>query len=180
MESFRGGKRERYAVANQPPDHSTIAKFQWENHAVIAATPVGILQLAQEMQLPRAGTISVDGTKIAANASQSRSVTDELGEPLRLAVAGMLVPAERATAAGEARGDGPQSELADQQALVPQMDRARRARKQRPRRHRQTERARIAAVTDPDCRRTPCRGRHRRTAGARRTNRTTSPTRAVA
>ena len=59
----------RYLAANTHPDHDTICKFRRENEAAIAETFLQVLLLARELKLLTVGTVSVDGTKLDANAS---------------------------------------------------------------------------------------------------------------
>jgi transposase len=64
----------RYLCANHHPDHDTIAKFRRENGPLVRAAFVRVLQLAREVGLLKLGTVSVDGTKIAAAAAKRRSL----------------------------------------------------------------------------------------------------------
>ena len=60
----------RYLCANTHPDHNTLCTFRRRNGPLIQETFVKILLLAREMKLVKMGTVSVDGTKILANASK--------------------------------------------------------------------------------------------------------------
>ena len=60
----------RYLCANHHPDHDSICAFRTANQAAFQAAFVTVLQLARELRLTRVGTVSVDGTKRAANASK--------------------------------------------------------------------------------------------------------------
>ena len=64
----------RYLCANHHPDHDTIAKFRRENGPLLRAAFVRVLELAREVGLLKLGTVSVDGTKIAAAAAKRRSL----------------------------------------------------------------------------------------------------------
>ena len=64
----------RYLCANHHPDHDTIAKFRRENGLLVRAAFVRVLELAREVGLLKLGTVSVDGTKIAAAAAKRRSL----------------------------------------------------------------------------------------------------------
>ena len=64
----------RYLCANHHPDHDTIAKFRRENGPLVRAAFVRVLELAREVGLLKLGTVSVDGTKIAAAAAKRRSL----------------------------------------------------------------------------------------------------------
>jgi transposase len=67
----------RYLCANHHPDHDTIAKFRRENAPLLKACFVRVLELAREVGLLKLGTVSVDGTKIAARAAKKRSLRRE-------------------------------------------------------------------------------------------------------
>ena len=84
--------------------------------------------LAQELQLLRVGTVSVDGTKIDANASKRNSIRYDRGEALReqlrLEIGALL---ERAEAADTADLPDPQrlpQELSRREQLKAKLDRA--------------------------------------------------------
>ena len=63
----------RYLAANQHLDHDTIATFRKLHLKALAALFVQTLQLCREAGLVKVGTVILDGTKIAANASRRRS-----------------------------------------------------------------------------------------------------------
>lgn len=63
----------RFICANTHPDHDTIAKFRRENGALIKACFVRVLMLARELGVLKIGTVSMDGTKLKANASKSKT-----------------------------------------------------------------------------------------------------------
>jgi len=73
----------RYISANCQPDHDTICKFRRENLAAISESFLQVLLLARELKLLRVGTVSVDGTKIDANASKHRGVRYDRAQVLR-------------------------------------------------------------------------------------------------
>ena len=60
----------RYVAANTHPDHDTLATFQRRFGAQLEQLFVQVLMLAREMGMLNVGKISVDGTKIKANASR--------------------------------------------------------------------------------------------------------------
>ena len=90
----------RYITANTHPDHDTICKFRRENLSAISESFLQVLLLAKELKLLRVGTVSVDGTKIDANASKHRGVrydrAKELRAQLELEIAQLLEQAEGA------------------------------------------------------------------------------------
>jgi len=65
----------RYLCANHHPDHDSICVFRTANRAAFQAAFVTVLQLAQQLRLTRVGTVSVDGTKVQANASKHAAVS---------------------------------------------------------------------------------------------------------
>lgn len=65
----------RYLCANEHPDHASICAFRVANEVAFKAAFVTVLQLARELRLTRVGTVSVDGTKIQANASKHAAVS---------------------------------------------------------------------------------------------------------
>jgi transposase len=65
----------RYRCANQHPDHDSIGVFRTARRAAFPAAFVTVLQLAQPLRLTRVGTVSVDGTKLQANASKHAAVS---------------------------------------------------------------------------------------------------------
>jgi transposase len=90
----------RYLCANEHPDHASICAFRVANRVAFQAAFVTVLQLAQQLRLTRVGTVSVDGTKIAANASKHAAVSyqraGELIAQLELEVQELLTRAEQA------------------------------------------------------------------------------------
>jgi transposase len=67
----------RYLCANPHPDPDTIAKFRRENGPLLRACFVRVLELARVVGLLKLGTVSVDGTKIAALAAKRRTLRRE-------------------------------------------------------------------------------------------------------
>jgi transposase len=63
--------------AMQVPDHSTIAEFRRRHETAIAELFNSVLMLCQEAGLVDVGVISIDGTKIRANASRGANRTYE-------------------------------------------------------------------------------------------------------
>lgn len=90
----------RYLCADAHPDHDTICKFRRENFEAVSEAFLEILLLARELKLLKVGTISVDGTKVDANASKHRNVrydrAGELVEQLKVEIAELLERAEAA------------------------------------------------------------------------------------
>jgi predicted house-cleaning noncanonical NTP pyrophosphatase (MazG superfamily) len=67
----------RYICANTNPDHDTIASFRQRFMKKLEALFVEILFVAQVMGLVKLGNISLDGTKIKANASKHKALSWE-------------------------------------------------------------------------------------------------------
>lgn len=65
----------RYIAANTHPDHDTLATFRRRFGAQLAQLFVQVLMLAREMGMLKLGKISVDGTKIKANASKHQALS---------------------------------------------------------------------------------------------------------
>jgi transposase len=119
----------RLVAANRHPDHDTIATFRRRNFRAVAESFLQVLLLAKELKLVKVGVVSVDGSKVDANASKHRSVTyeraGELVEQLQLEIADLLGRAEQADGSGE---DDPQTlpkEIGRLAALRAKLDAAR-------------------------------------------------------
>lgn len=118
----------RYVTANTHPDHDTVCKFRRENRAAVQESFVQVLLLAKELKLLTVGRVSVDGTKLKANASRRRSIRYDravaLREQLRGEVQELLAKAERADSEGETDPQALPAELARRQRLGSQLDAA--------------------------------------------------------
>jgi len=89
----------RYIAGNRHPDHDTIAVFRRTFLPDLKALFVQVLLLAQEAGVLTMGTISLDGTKIHADASKSKAVSykrlRELEAQLRAEVEELFALAEQ-------------------------------------------------------------------------------------
>lgn len=67
----------RLIAGDTHPDHDTICTFRRENPALLRETFVRVLEMAQRLKFLQVGaiTISVDGTKVLANASKHAAVS---------------------------------------------------------------------------------------------------------
>jgi hypothetical protein len=65
----------KVVTANQTPDHSTISRFRKDNQSHLKKLFLEILRLCAEAGLVKLGTVSLDGTKVKANASLSANRT---------------------------------------------------------------------------------------------------------
>jgi transposase len=59
----------RVVSANQVPDHATIARFLKANERALSPLFCQVLALCHAAGLLKVGTVALDGTKMAANAS---------------------------------------------------------------------------------------------------------------
>ena len=115
--SSRGIEREcredvvyKLITAQRVPDHSTIAEFRKRHEAALAELFGEVLELCKEAGLVKVGVITVDGTKVAASASNhanrgyERIVKEILAEADR-------IDREEDERYGEKRGDELPEEL---------------------------------------------------------------------
>ncbi|WP_324731262.1 IS1182 family transposase [Pseudomonas paeninsulae] len=90
----------RFIACDQHPDHDTLASFRRRHGEQFAATFVQVLQIARENQISRFGTVSLDGTKIHANASRHSALSyghaEKIEAQLKAEVQEMLDLAEAA------------------------------------------------------------------------------------
>jgi len=90
----------RYIACNRHPDHDTLASFRRRFGKEFSAAFVQVLQLARENQLSRFGTVSLDGTKIHANASRHNALSyahaEKIEAKLKAEVQELLALAESA------------------------------------------------------------------------------------
>ena len=118
----------RYITANCHPDHDTICAFRRNNLSAISESFLQVLLLAKELKLLKVGNVSVDGTKIKANASKRRSIrydrANELRKQLQGEIEDLLGQAERADASGDNDSQGLPEELAHREKLKAQLDAA--------------------------------------------------------
>jgi len=93
----------RVCCGQDTPDHSTIARFRAEHHDGFADLFAQVLRLCSAAGMVRVGVVSIDGTKIAANAAKAsnRSVEWVRAEAARIA-AEVLAEADRVDAAEDA------------------------------------------------------------------------------
>jgi transposase len=90
----------RYLACNRHPDHDTLATFRRRFGATFQAIFVQVLEIAQANQLSKFGTVSLDGTKIHANASRHSALSyghaEKLETQLKQEVEELLALAEEA------------------------------------------------------------------------------------
>ena len=118
----------RYVTANTHPDHDTVCTFRRENFEAVHESFVQVLLLAKELKLLTVGRVSVDGTKLKANASRRRSIRYDravaLREQLRGEVKDLLAKPERADVQSEADPQQLPEGLVRRQRLESQLDAA--------------------------------------------------------
>ncbi|NVN90566.1 MAG: IS1182 family transposase [Desulfuromonadales bacterium] len=90
----------RFIAANSHPDHDTIASFRRRFLPDLKGLFVKILMIAHEMDVLKLGTVSLDGTKVKANASKHKALSYEhankLEAQLKAEVAELLKKADAA------------------------------------------------------------------------------------
>ena len=107
----------RYVASNTHPGHDMIGAFGRKNFEAVAETFEQVLLLAKELKLLRVGMVSVDGTKVDANANKRNSIrydrAQALRTQLRVEIEELLERAESEDA----------QEVADPQALTEELGR---------------------------------------------------------
>jgi len=135
----------RYLTADTHPDHDTIATFRRENFDAVAGCFVGVLEIARMLKLLKVGTVSVDGTKVKANASKYKNVSYEragqIQEQLKIEVMELLKKAEEADSREQEEGQSLPKEIAHREKLRQKMEAARREIEERARERAEAERA---------------------------------------
>lgn len=150
----------RIAAADLAPDHTTLARFITDHAGAFDALFAQVLRMARELGMGQVGTVFVDGTKMAADASPLAARTKDkiLEEVQRITDEARRTDAAEDEAFGERRGDELPDELADPASRKARLREALRRIKQdeaadaeRPPARRRTKPAK-ANVTDPECR----------------------------
>lgn len=105
----------RIACGQDVPDHTTIARFRARHEDAFAGLFTQVLMLCAQAGMGRVGTVAIDGTKIAANASLGANRTEAwLSEQARRIVAeAAAVDAAEDDELGDARGDELPEEFTD-------------------------------------------------------------------
>jgi transposase len=67
----------RYLAAGNQPDYRTIAEYRHRHLGALAGLFVQVLKLCQEAGLVKLGHVSLDGTKVKANASKHKAMSYE-------------------------------------------------------------------------------------------------------
>lgn len=118
----------RVLTADQQPDHDTISEFRRRHLKALSGFFVQILQLCQQVGLVKLGHVSLDGTKVKANASKHKAMSygrmvkklDELEEEVKrlFAEAEAVDEAEDALYGKGKRGDELPDELRFRQSRI--------------------------------------------------------------
>jgi transposase len=105
----------RVISANQQPDHATIARFLVRHREAISELFWGVLGLCRRAGMLRVGTIAVDSTKLAANASvhENRTFDGLREEAERIIEEAIETDRREDELYGDKRGDELPPELAD-------------------------------------------------------------------
>lgn len=118
----------RYIACNSHPDHDTLATFRRRFGKEFESIFVQVLEVARENQLSRFGTVSLDGTKIHANASRHSALSYEHAEKieaqLKAEVQELLALAEAADQSNVPDGMSIPEELARREDRLKAIDAA--------------------------------------------------------
>ena len=127
----------RVIVGNDVPNFRTISDFRKDHLPALQGLFVQVLMLCRQAGLVTVGLVSLDGTKVKANASRHKAMSYEYmqkeEERLRKEIAELLSKAESTDAAEddlhgrEARGDELPAELARRETRLAKIQEARKA-----------------------------------------------------
>src|ERR1019366_9218272 len=97
----------RYLSGDQHPDHATIAEFRKRHLDALSGLFTQALLLCSEAGLVKLGHVSIDGTKIKANASKHKAMSykhmNETEARLRQEIDALLAAAEKTDAEEDAK-----------------------------------------------------------------------------
>lgn len=124
----------RYLSADEHPDHSTLAEFRKRHLQALAGLFTQALQLCAKAGLVKLGHVSIDGTKIKANASKHKAMSygrmGETEQRLKTEIDALLKQAEQTDAAEDAlygkdkRGDELPDELQRRESRLKKIQQA--------------------------------------------------------
>jgi len=127
----------RILAANQHPDHDTIAEFRKRHLKALSGLFVEVLRLCQKAGLVKLGHVSLDGTKVKANASKHKAMSygrmENKATELREEIDRLLLEAEAQDAEEDAlygkgkRGDELPRELRFKESRLRKIKEAKRA-----------------------------------------------------
>jgi transposase len=97
----------RYLSGDQHPDHATIAEFRKRHLEALSGLFTQALRLCSEAGLVKLGHVSIDGTKIKANASKHKAMSykhmNETEARLKQEIDALLAAAEKTDAEEDAQ-----------------------------------------------------------------------------
>jgi transposase len=141
----------RYLSGDQHPDHATIAEFRKRHLAALSGLFTQALLLCSEAGLVKLGHISIDGTKIKANASKHKAMSykrmTETEARLKQEIEALLDTAEKTDVEEDARlgkgkhGDDLPGELQRRESRLRKIQQAKAALEQAAREQAGQERA---------------------------------------
>jgi len=106
----------RYIAANTHPDHDTIAAFRQRFLSQLRALFLEILMIAKETGMLKVGNVSLDGSKIKANASKHKALSyayaNKLQEQLESEIKTLMQKAKEADSEEENDGMNIPEEIA--------------------------------------------------------------------
>jgi len=124
----------RFLSADEHPDHSTLAEFRKRHLRALAGLFTQALQLCARAGLVKLGHVSIDGTRIKANASKHKAMSygrmNETEQRLQREVEALLKQAEETDAAEDAlygkgrRGDELPEELQRRESRLKKIQQA--------------------------------------------------------
>ena len=114
----------RYVASNCHPDHDTICAFRRNNFEAVAKAFEQVLLLAKELKLLRLGTVSVDGTKVDANANKGNNIRYDPAQELRGEIEALLNRAEQEDNEEAVEPQGLPHELSRRERLRERLDQA--------------------------------------------------------
>ena len=120
----------RFLTADTHPEHDTICAFRRENFEAVSQAFLQVLELARALGVLKVGTVSVDGTHVAAHASKDQHVryarAGELDQPLQQDITDLRAKAERTDRGEDDDGPSIPREIARRERLREKMPPARR------------------------------------------------------
>jgi transposase len=110
----------RVVAANNRPDHTTICRFRQTYEHALNELFISVLSLCVRAGMVRTEVIAIDGTKIAANASGAKNVTDEQLRDFaaRVFEEAAAIDAEEDRLYGDKRGDEMPEHLEDRHQRI--------------------------------------------------------------
>jgi transposase len=145
----------RYLSADAHPDHDTFAEFRKRHLEALAGLFTQSLLLCEKAGLVKLGHVSIDGTKIKANASRHKAMSyarmGETEQRLKAEIEALLKQAEDVDAAEDAqygkgkRGDELPEELARRESRLKKIAQAKAELEQEAREKAERERAEAEA-----------------------------------